>query len=148
MQDKAQLRKAITSQVNIFLNVILGLLSLAIIIALFGIANTLALAVFERKHEIGLLRAVGMSRSQTRSMIRWEAIVISLIGTVVGLLLGVLIGLMLVRSLKDEGFTELSVPYMSLLWVTIGAMVAGFIAAVLPARRAGRTDVLQAIASD
>lgn len=148
VQDKAQLRKAITSQVNIFLNVILGLLSLAIIIALFGIANTLALAVFERKHEIGLLRAVGMSRSQTRSMIRWEAIVISLIGTVVGLLLGVLIGLMLVRSLKDEGFTELSVPYMSLLWVTIGAMVAGFIAAVLPARRAGRTDVLQAIASD
>jgi putative ABC transport system permease protein len=117
------------------------------VIALLGIANTLALSIFERTRELGLLRAVGMGRRQVRATVRWESIIIALFGTTVGLGVGVLFGWAIVRALADEGIDTLTVPAGSLAVVTLIAAVAGALAAVLPARRAARLDVLDALAA-
>jgi putative ABC transport system permease protein len=125
-----------------------GLLVLAIVIALMGIANTLSLSVHERTRELGLLRAVGQSRRQLRSMVRGEAFTVALFGTVGGVGLGVFLGWAMVDTLASEGFTSFTVPGPSLAVVlALGALV-GVIAAVRPARRAARLDVLEAIATD
>jgi putative ABC transport system permease protein len=110
--------------------------------------NTLMLSVLERTHEIGLLRAVGMRRRQVRSMIRSEAVILSLFGAVLGLVIGTPMGLALVASLRKEGFTETSVPYFTLAIFLIVAAVLGLIAADWPARRAAKLDVLAAIATE
>ncbi|MGI8620595.1 MAG: FtsX-like permease family protein [Actinomycetota bacterium] len=110
-------------------------------IALLGITNSLVLAVFERTRELCLLRAVGMSRRQARSMIRWEAV----IGAVLGLVIGVFFGWALVTALKDEGVSRLSLPAGQLIAYVVVAGVAGVIAAIPPARRAARLNVLDAI---
>lgn len=148
LQDQAETKQTTASEVNQLLGLISALLGLALLIALFGIANTLALSVFERTRELGLMRAVGMGRRQVRAMVRWEAVIISVIGAVLGLAIGVLFGWALVTSLADEGIGELAVPYGQLVAYLAVAALAGVLAALLPARRASRLDVLEAISTE
>ena len=133
---------------NQMLALIYALLGLAILIALMGIANTLALSILERTREIGLLRAVGMTRSQLRSAIRWESVIIALQGTALGLVIGLFFGWALVRALEDQGMTVFQVPYGSLLVIVVLAALAGMVAAVGPSRRAAKLDVLRAVVSE
>jgi putative ABC transport system permease protein len=133
--------------IDTILALVTALLALAILIAMFGIVNTLALAVFERTHEIGLLRAVGMSRRQLRRMIRLESVIISTFGAVLGLALGTAFGWAIVSAMADIGVSELVIPYGSLLVYVVAAALVGVLAAVWPARRAARMDVLGAIAT-
>jgi putative ABC transport system permease protein len=128
------------------LGLINALLGLAVLIALIGIINTLALSVLERTRELGLLRAVGMSRRQIRSMVRWESVIIALLGGVLGLAVGIFFGWILVTALKDEGITALAFPGGQLLLFLVLAGIAGVVAAIGPARRAARLNVLDAIA--
>ena len=124
------------------------LLALAILIAVLGVINTLALSVLERTRELGLLRAIGLRRAQTMRMITVEAVVISVFGALLGLVVGTGLGAAVVRALKDEGITELALPW-SQMAVYLGlAAVVGVVAAVLPAIRAARLNVLEAIAHD
>jgi putative ABC transport system permease protein len=132
---------------DMFLNLVYGMLGLAVVIALIGIANTLALSIYERKRELGLLRAVGMSRAQVRSSVRWESVIIALFGTALGLGIGVFFGWAMVGALGGEGIGTLTIPTNGLLIVTAGAAFAGVFAALLPARRAARIDVLKAVSS-
>ncbi|WP_166136957.1 ABC transporter permease [Nocardioides ochotonae] len=127
---------------------IFALLGLALVIAVLGIVNTLALSVIERTREIGLLRAIGLSRAQLRRMVTLESVVISLLGAVLGVVLGVVFGVALMRALRDEGLEVISVPVGQLAVFLALAIVVGVLAAVLPARRAARLDVLTAIATD
>jgi len=129
------------------LNLIYALLGLAIVIALIGITNTLALSIFERTRELGLLRAIGMTRGQLRATVRYESVIIALFGTLMGLAVGLFFGWSMVRAMASQGFTEFVVPSASLAVVTVIAAAAGVLAAVLPARRAARLDVLEAIAT-
>ncbi len=124
---------------------IYGLLTLALIVALFGIVNTLALSIYERTRELGLLRAVGMSRRQVRRMVRYEAVITALIGGILGSFLGVVFAILASRPLADEGFT-LSIPVGTLIGLLVLAVIAGVVAAIGPARRASRIDVLEAVA--
>jgi len=121
---------------------------LAVLIALIGIVNTLMLSVFERTHEIGLLRAVGMTRRQIRGMIRSESVILSLFGAVIGVVVGTALGVAFSDSLKQQGITSLVVPWASLIVFLILAGLLGLVAAGWPARRAARMDVLSAIASE
>ena len=120
------------------------LLALSVIVSLFGMVNTLVLAVFERTRELGMLRAVGMTRRQVRRMIRHEAVVTSLIGAALGLPLGVALGALVTQSLSQYG-VSFSLPVVPLVAFVIVAIVAGIAAAVLPARRAARLNVLEAL---
>jgi putative ABC transport system permease protein len=133
--------------INQLLALVYVLLALAIVIALLGIGNTLALSIFERTRELGLLRAVGMTRTQLRSTVRWESVIIALLGTTVGLAIGLVFGWALVGALRGEGINTLAVPGGQLASVVVIAALAGVAAAIVPARRAARLDVLQAIAS-
>ncbi len=134
------------AQVDGLVNLFSGLLGLAIVIAVIGIANTLSLSIFERTREVGLLRAIGMSRRQVRTMIRWEAIIVALFGAVLGVLLGTGLGWATIASLADDGLGSFAVPVGQLaIWLAL-AGVAGVIAAAGPARRAARMNVLEAIA--
>jgi len=133
--------------VDIILKLVYALLGLAVIIALLGIANTLALSIHERKHELGLLRAVGMSRAQVRSSVRWESAMIALFGTVLGLAVGAFLGWAMVHTIATQGIDRLVIPIGSLVTVASIAAIAGAGAALLPARRAARTDILSAIAT-
>jgi putative ABC transport system permease protein len=148
IQDQAQFRVNQGAQVDKLLGLFTALLGLAILIALVGIVNTLALSIFERTREIGLLRAVGMSRRQVRTMIRWEAVIIAVFGALLGTVVGLVFGWALVRALHDQGVTVLSLPVGRLVFDVVFAGVAGVIAAVLPARRAAKLDVLQAIRAE
>ena len=125
-----------------------GLLLLSITIAAFGIVVTLLLAVHERRREIGLLRAVGATRPQVRSAIRWESVLTSLYGAVTGVVMGLVLGWVVVRALRDQGLTAYSVPVVDVLVIVVLAFVVGVVAAVVPAWRAVRVDVLRAIAAD
>jgi putative ABC transport system permease protein len=145
IQDQAEVREAQEAQINGVLGLVSALLSLAILIALLGIVNTLVLSVYERTRELGLLRAVGMSRGQVRRMIRWESVVIALIGGILGLTVGVFFGWALVRALADEGVTDFAVPAGQLVLFLVTAGLVGVVAAIWPARRAAKLDVLRAI---
>ena len=122
------------------------LLTLAVVIALFGIGNTIALSIIERTRELGLLRAVGMTRRQLRSAVRWEAVLTSVFGTILGLGIGLFFGWVVVEALKDEGLTAFVIPYGQLAVIVLIAALAGVVAAVLPARRAAKLNILNAIA--
>ena len=146
--DRTEFKAAQRAGVNQILFLIYALLGLAILIAVLGIVNTLALSVIERTREIGLLRAVGMSRRQLRSMVRWESFIIAVYGAVLGLVLGVLFGTVLQRVLSEKGFQVLAVPYGSLTVFLVLAGLVGVLAALWPARRAARLDVLRAVTSE
>jgi putative ABC transport system permease protein len=146
LQDQAQFKESITSEIDKMLNLIYGLLALAVVIALIGIANTLALSVHERTREIGLLRAVGMTRHQLRSAIRWESMLIALLGTALGAVLAVGGAWGIVQALGREGVTTFAVPATQLAAIVGLAALAGVLAALGPARRASRLNVLDAIA--
>jgi putative ABC transport system permease protein len=135
-------------QVNQFLYLIYGLLGLSVIIAILGVVNTLSLSVIERTREVGLLRAVGLSRRQLRTMIRLESVVVAVFGALLGMVMGVVFGSTLVIALKDEGLTELAIPWTWLIGFLVAAAVVGVLAAVFPARRAARLDVLTAISTE
>jgi putative ABC transport system permease protein len=124
------------------------MLLLAVIIALLGIVNTLALSVFERTRELGLLRAVGMTRNQIRAMVRWESVVISLIGAAAGAGLGVGLGVALVRAMKDQGINSVVIPGSQIALYVGLAAIAGVVAAIGPARSAAKVDVLKAVVTD
>jgi putative ABC transport system permease protein len=128
------------------LAIVFVLLLLAIVISLFGIVNTLSLSIHERVHEIGLLRAVGMSRTQVRRMIRVEAVIIAVLGAVLGVVIGVLFGWAMQQALADLGVGTLALPFGQIAVFLVLAALAGVLAAVWPARRAARLDVLSAIA--
>ncbi len=148
VQTKAQFEQSQRAQVNQLLGLVYALLALAVIIALIGIVNTLMLSVFERTHEIGLLRAVGMRRRQVRAMIRSESVILAVFGAVIGIVVGTGLGIALSSSLRSQGITDIVVPVSSLVVFLVLAAVLGLIAASWPARRAARLDVLAAIASE
>lgn len=145
--DLTEFKQAQAAQIDPLLSLVFALLGLAIIIALVGIANTLALSVFERTRELGLMRAVGMTRAQLRSVIRWESVIIAVFGTLLGLAIGIVFGWIMVQALSSEGLSELSIPTGTLIVVVVLAAFAGVVAALLPARRAARLNVLDAISS-
>jgi putative ABC transport system permease protein len=148
LQDRTEFKHAQAARINQVLGLIYALLFLAVLIALVGIANTLALSIYERTRELGLLRAVGMTRAQTRSTVRWESVIIALLGTVLGLVIGLFFGWAVIEALKDQGFSEFAPPGAQLvLGVVIGAL-AGVVAAVFPARRAAKLDVLRAVSHE
>jgi putative ABC transport system permease protein len=132
-------------QVNQLLGLIYGLLALSVIIAIVGIIITLLLSVFERQREIGLLRAVGMTRSQVRTTVRWESVITSLLGAVLGILLGVGLGWVIVYALRDQGLTSFQVPVGSTIFIMVMSFVVGVLAAVYPAWRATKVDMLEAL---
>ncbi len=146
--DKAQYTKNQTAPFDRLLALVYAMLGLAIIIALLGIANTLALSIAERTREVGLLRAVGMTRSQLRSAIRWESVIIALQGTLLGLVIGIFFGWALVKAMHDQGVTVFRIPVVSLIVVVLIACIAGMVAAMPPSRRAAKLDVLRAVVSD
>ena len=146
VRTKAEYKDFVASQINSFLRLFYVLLAMAVIIAIFGIILTLALSVFERTREIGLLRAVGLSRRSVRAMIRWEAIIVALIGALVGLVLGVFLGVVSVSAIPE--FKALSIAWGSMVVFLIVAGIFGVLAAILPARRAARLNILDAIKSD
>jgi putative ABC transport system permease protein len=148
VQDKDEYVNAQADQIQQLLLTIYVLLALSVVIAVLGIVNTLALSVFERTREIGLLRAVGLARGQLRRMITIESVLTALFGAVLGAVLGLGLGVLLQRTLVDDGLTELVVPYSSVVLVIVLAAVVGVVAAVLPAIRATRLNVLQAIATE
>ena len=148
VQDQTELKAEQRKQINQFLFIMLALLIFSILIALIGVVNTLVLSIFERTHELGLLRAVGTTRRQTRRMIRWESVIIAVFGTLLGMVVGVFFGWALVTALHDQGITSLVVPFGYLFVFVVIAVIAGMVAAILPARRAARLNVLLAISSE
>ena len=145
IRDEDGLVEEANNQIQLLLNVIYGFLSISIFVALFGITNTLSLSVFERTREIGLMRAIGTYRKQIRRMIFIESSIISIFGAALGTSLGIFFAWSLIQTLADEGFTvfAVSVPQTA-LWIGI-SIIAGVIAAILPAIRASRQNILQAI---
>ncbi|HEX7146147.1 MAG TPA: FtsX-like permease family protein [Actinomycetota bacterium] len=148
VRDQAEFREEQARQIDQIINLFYSLLGLAILIALFGIVNTLGLSIFERIRELGLLRAVGATRRQVRSMIRWEAVIIAVLGAVLGLAVGVFFGWTIVRALASQGITEFTLPAGQLVSFVLAAAIAGVLAAVLPGRRAAKIDVLRAITTE
>jgi putative ABC transport system permease protein len=148
VMDQAAFKADQAKPVQQQLMLVYVLLALAILIALLGIGNTLALSIFERTCELGVMRAVGMTRHQLRAMIRWESVIIALQGTVLGLLIGVFFGWALVLAMRDQGITEFSIPALTLVIVVVLAALAGAAAAIWPSRRAAKLNILRAIVTE
>jgi len=149
VQDRQEYVDSVAGQIDQMLTIIYVLLVMAIVIALMGIANTLSLSIHERTRELGLLRAVGQSRRQLRRMVRGEALVVALFGTVGGLGLGTFLGWAMVKTIEAaEGLGAFAIPAGQLGGVVALGAIVGVVAAVRPARRAAKLDVLQAIATD
>lgn len=148
VRDQTDYKEALKDQIGQLLNMIYGLLALAIIVAILGVVNTLALSVVERTREIGLMRAIGLSRRQLRRMIRLESVVIALFGALLGLGLGMGWGATAQQLLALEGLDVLEIPWPTIGAVFIGSAFVGLFAALIPAFRAGRMNVLNAIATE
>ena len=148
IEDQGQFRKRQLGQVDQLQLVIFGMLALSFFIALFGIINTLALSVFERTRELGLLRAVGMGRRQLRRIIRWEAVVVAVFGGLLGIVIGTPLGAAISSAMPKSFISTVTVPWGTLVIMLLAAIGAGLVAAVFPAWRAGRMNVLAAIASE
>lgn len=148
VKDIAGYAEEQSKPINQMLMIIYALLGLAVIIAILGIINTLALSVIERTREIGLLRAVGLSRRQLRSMLRLESVVIAILGAVLGIVLGVAFGIAIQRALADQGFSTLSIPWLQLVGFLLLAGIVGVFASVWPGRRAAKMQILDAIAAE
>jgi putative ABC transport system permease protein len=148
VRDQRGFEKMASGFLDTMLTFVTVMLLLAVLIALLGIVNTLALSVYERTRELGLLRAVGMTRSQVRAMVRWESVVISLIGAVSGAVLGIGIGLAASQALQFWGVNALSVPAVQVTSYVVLAAVAGVLAAIGPARTAAKVDVLRAVVTE
>ena len=146
--DQGQFEQEMAGTIDQLLTFVSVMLLLAVVIALLGIVNTLALSVYERTRELGLLRAVGMTRGQVRAMVRWESVVISLIGAGTGAALGIALGVALSQALRAQGITEVAVPTVQVVLYVAAASLAGVLAAVGPARSAARVDVLKAVVTD
>ena len=147
LQSRSEYIDDQASGINQLLALIYGLLALSILIAAVGIVITLLLSVYERRREIGLLRAVGMTRGQVRATVRWESVITSMLGAVLGVILGLVSGYLLVLSLRDEGITVFTVPVVSTIVILFVSFIVGVIAAVIPARRATKVDIIEAIAT-
>ncbi|MFC3572810.1 ABC transporter permease [Streptomyces yaanensis] len=148
VRDQTDYKQALKDQIGQLLNMIYGLLALAIIVAILGVVNTLALSVVERTREIGLMRAIGLSRRQLRRMIRLESVVIALFGALLGLGLGMGWGATAQKLLALQGLNILEIPWGTITAVFIGSAFVGLFAALVPAFRAGRMNVLNAIATE
>jgi len=143
--NQQQLKDNQEEQLQPLLALVYGLLFLAVLVSIFGIVNTLALSIYERTRELGMLRAIGMTRRQVKRMIRYESVITALIGAILGTVLGVVFAAVVSRPLADEGFT-LSYPIANLVAILVLAALAGVLAAILPARRAANLEVLEAVA--
>ncbi|MFI8203975.1 ABC transporter permease [Streptomyces sp. NPDC085937] len=148
VRDQTDYKEALQDQIGQLLNMVYGLLALAIVVAVLGVVNTLALSVVERTREIGLMRAIGLSRRQLRRMIRMESVVIALFGALLGLGLGLGWGATAQQLLALEGLKVLDIPWPTIAGVFVGSAFVGLFAALVPAFRAGRMNVLNAIATD
>jgi putative ABC transport system permease protein len=148
VQNESEFVGDATKQIDQLVQFFQLLLALSVGIAILGIVNTLALSVLERTRELGLLRAVGMSRRQVKRMVRVESVLVAVFGGLLGLAVGVIFGAALQRALVSQGVTELSFPIPQLALYLLLAAVAGVLAAWLPARRASKLNVLQAVAAD
>ncbi|PBC65271.1 hypothetical protein BKI49_04075 [Streptomyces sp. Tue6028] len=148
VRDQADYKKLIHDQIAVLLYLVYALLGLAIVIAVLGVVNTLALSVVERTREIGLLRAIGLARRQLRRMIRLESVVIAVFGAVLGLALGLVWGVCIQQVLALQGMKALAIPWATIVAVVVGSAVVGIVAALLPALRASRMNVLAAIAHE
>ena len=144
-QSRQEFQDNIKDQVNQFLFLIYALLSLSVVVSLFGIVNTLVLSIHERTRELGMMRAIGTPRKLVRRIVRYESVITALIGAALGLVVGSFLGIVTTIALEDEGFI-LSIPWVSLIAFAVLAVLAGVLAAIPPARRASRLDVLQALA--
>ena len=148
-QTRDEYLESIGGEVDQMLAFVYGLLGVAIVIALLGIANTLSLSIHERTRELGLLRAVGQNRSQVRATVRWESVIVAVFGTIGGLAIGTFLGWGLMRAVNaQEDFGVFAAPVIPLAVILVLAAAAGVVAAIRPARRAARLDILQAIAAD
>ena len=147
LQSREEFIDAQAAQVNQILGLIYGLLTLSIFIAVVGIVITLLLSVFERTREIGLLRAVGMTRSQVRTTVRWESVITSLYGAVVGVILGIVMGAVLIGVLADGGLSAFRLPVTGTVVILVLSFIIGVLASIYPARRATKVNVMRAIAS-
>jgi putative ABC transport system permease protein len=144
VRTNAEYRDEISSRVDSILYLLYVLLAMSVVISLFGIVNTLVLSITERTREIGMLRAIGLTRSQLRRMVRYESVITSGIGGVIGIIIGVLLAWVFSLGLEDEGIV-FRVPWLQLLVFLVVAILAGVLAAVLPARRAAKLDPLDAL---
>jgi putative ABC transport system permease protein len=144
IQTHQQFKANFEKPLNGILSLLYVLLALSVIVSLFGIVNTLVLTVFERTREIGMLRAVGLTRRQTRRMIRHESIVTSLIGAALGIVVGFFLAILVTHALSDEGIV-FAVPWVSIVFFVIAAIIVGLLAAIWPARRAANLNVLEAL---
>ena len=144
VQTRDEFKSNFEAPINKLLNLLYALLALSVIVSLVGIINTLVLTVFERTREIGMLRAVGMTRRQVRMMIRYESIVTALMGAALGMVVGIFLALLVTHALSSSGIV-FAVPWIQIVYFVIAAILVGILAAVIPARRASRLNVLQAL---
>jgi ABC-type antimicrobial peptide transport system permease subunit len=144
VQTHSQFKTNFEKPLNNILGLLYVLLALSVVVSLFGIVNTLVLTVFERTRELGMLRAVGMTRRQTRRMIRHESVVTSLIGATLGIVVGFFLAILVTHALSDQGIV-FAVPWLNIVYFVIAAIIVGILAAIWPARRAAKLNVLEAL---
>ncbi|MXZ96430.1 MAG: ABC transporter permease [Acidimicrobiaceae bacterium] len=148
VENQAEFRQTQESQLSAIIRIIQLLIGLSFVIALIGIINTLSLSVFERIHEIGLLRSVGMTRKQLRRSIYWEALIVAVFGGLLGVTVGTVFGVATTLALPESFVQVVAVPWLDLVVFVVISAVAGLLAAILPAVRAGRMNILDAIAHE